>query len=62
MTSNPKTSRWRSTPQALRRRKAVTITLSDEARERLEELAPDGQRSAFVEELIMNAEPKEKKR
>jgi len=62
MTSNPKTSRWRSTPQALRCRKAVTFTLSDEARARLEELAPDGTRSAYVEGLIMDAEPKERKR
>ena len=62
MTGNPKDSPWRSTSQAMRKRKAVAITLSDEARERLELLAPDGTRSAFIERLILDHPiPKETK-
>ena len=60
VTGNPKGSPWRSTPRDKRHRKPITLTLSDEARERLDELAPDGTRSAFVEDLIMNAEPSKK--
>ena len=56
MSRNPKTSKWSATPKALRKRKPVVFTLSDEAREKLDRLAGGaGQRSAKVEELIMNA-------
>lgn len=55
MGGNPKTSKWRSTAQADRKRKPIQVTLSDEARARLELLAPRGMVSAFVEGLIMAA-------
>ncbi len=52
---NPKGSVWRSTPQAKRHRKALQLTVSPEAIERLALLAPPGRRSEFVEALIMAA-------
>ena len=62
MSGNPKDSPWRSTPQRLRKRKSIVLTISDEARARLELLAPEGTRSAFVERLILDHPlPKEKK-
>ncbi len=62
MTGNPKGSPWRSTPQRLRHRKSLVLTISDEARERLDLLAPAGTRSAFVERLIIDHPlPKETK-
>ena len=62
MTGNPKESPWRSTPQAKRLRKALQLTISDAARQRLELLAPEGRRSEFIEGLIMAAPlPKETK-
>ncbi len=54
MPGNPKDSPWRSTPQDKRKRKRIELTLSAEARERLEVLAPGGLRSAFVEGLILS--------
>ena len=54
MSGNPKDSPWRSTPQRLRKRKSIVFTISDEARERLKLLAPEGTRSAFVERLILD--------
>ena len=53
MPGNPKDSPWRSTPRARRKRKGIEIMLSDEARTRLDRLAPDGKRSQFIEDLIM---------
>jgi hypothetical protein len=51
--SNPKASKWHSPSQALRKRKQVMFTLSEEARARLDELAgPSGNRSAIVERAI----------
>jgi predicted transcriptional regulator len=45
---------WYSTPQHLRKRKAVTVTLSDAARKRLAQLAKRNQcsKSEMVERLI----------
>lgn len=55
----PKTSPWESTPQGKRKRKKVQITLSDEARAKLDRLAKaPGMRSAVVEGLIMEAKEK----
>ena len=62
MSGNPKDSPWRSTTQRLRKRKSIVFTISDEARKRLELLAPEGTRSAFVERLILDYPlPKETK-
>lgn len=60
MTSNPKSSPWYSTPKAKRRRKGLEVTLSDEARARLEALADaEGvSLSAMVEALILSAPEK----
>lgn len=56
MPGNPKGSKWRSTPQAARKRKTVLVTLSDEARARLVALAGmDDTKSAVVERLISEA-------
>lgn len=57
MPGNPKRSKWRVTPQDARNRKMVAITLSDEARERLERLADEHglTKSMLVEALIMAA-------
>ena len=53
--SNPKDSPWRSPRQAQRRRKMVSLTLSDEARARLAVLAEERgtSRSQVVEALIL---------
>ncbi len=61
MGSNPRTSKWYATPQAKRKRKGIMIYLSDKAKERLDVLAPEGLRSAFVEGLILEAPLPEKK-
>jgi hypothetical protein len=55
MAGNPKGSKWRSTPQAARKRKLSGFTLSDEAKERLSKLAEKHgvSQSAMVEALIM---------
>lgn len=62
MAGNPIDSKWRATPRALRNRKPLSVTLSDEAREKLETLArtageggPPVTLSAMVESLIVEA-------
>ncbi len=55
MPGNPKTSKWRSPSNALRKRKVYAITLSDEANTKLDALAADGGRSAVVEALVLGA-------
>jgi hypothetical protein len=56
MAGNPKGSEWSITPQAARKRKLVTVTLSDEARAKLKALAKKRKTSssAIVEELILS--------
>lgn len=56
-TKDPK-NRWFSTPQKSRKRKMVTLTLSDDARARLAWLVQKTGRSAseLVEDWIMEAE------
>ena len=55
MAGNPKDSKWRSTPQAARKRKMAAFTLSDEAKARLVKLADKHgvSQSEMVEALIM---------
>ena len=53
MTGNPRSSPWRNTPRAKRRRRPIEITLSDEARAALDALAPHGRRSELVERLVL---------
>lgn len=55
--SNPKDSVWYSTPNSLRKRKGLEITLSDLARALLDELAEVRRvsRSLVIEELILAA-------
>ncbi len=54
---NPTTSKWYATPEANRVRKSIELSLSDEARAKLERLgARYGSRSAAVEKLILEAE------
>lgn len=53
--SNPKDSKWFSTPAVNRKRRELKLTLSDEARAALEEMAGAGGRSALVDKLIMEA-------
>ena len=57
MTGNPKASPWYSTPKAKRKRKGLEVTLSDEAREKLERLAArrGESMSRVVESLILEA-------
>jgi hypothetical protein len=55
MTSNPTDSEWYSTPRDKRKRKGVELTLSAEARKRLDSLAKGTTMSAVVEALIMKA-------
>ncbi len=52
-----KETKWYSTPTADRKRKPIGITLSDEARERLEKQAKARgvSRSQVVEELVLAA-------
>ncbi len=53
MAGNPKTSKWRSTPNEARARKEIKLTLSGKAHEKLKWLTgPGGSRSAVVEKLI----------
>ena len=54
--SNPKTSAWYATPQAARKRKVTSLTLSAEAIARLDALAAanDLTRSAVVERLSLH--------
>ena len=55
MTSNPTDSEWYSTPRDKRKRKGVEVTLSPEARKRLDALAKGTTMSSVVEALIMRA-------
>ncbi len=55
MASNPTESEWYSTPRAKRTRKGVEVTLSPEARKKLDALAKGSSMSAVVEALIMKA-------
>lgn len=57
MPGNPKESKWRSTPQAMRKRKLSGFTLSEEAKARLVRLAEKRgvSQSEMVEALIMSA-------
>jgi hypothetical protein len=60
MPSNPKDSKWRSTPANKRARKAINLTLSDEARDKLDRLeSVYGSRSAAAEAGIMLLPEKE---
>lgn len=54
---NPKDSLWYSTPSTARKRKPFTITLTEEARERLEKQAKARgiSRSQVLEALVMAA-------
>jgi hypothetical protein len=58
VTGNPKTSKWYATPRDARKRKKLEITLSDEAREKLERMAGIGGKSALIERLILEADEK----
>ncbi len=54
---NPATSKWYSTPKDKRGNKTIGLTISDEARAKLDRLgARYGSRSAAVEKLILEAE------
>jgi hypothetical protein len=55
MPSNPKESKWYSTPKEDRSRKPIGVTLSDEARDRLDRMAKARKlsRSQVIEDLIM---------
>jgi hypothetical protein len=57
MTGNPKDSEWYVTLQEKRKRKLVSLTLSDEARAKLEALAEGrkAKKSEVVEDLILKA-------
>lgn len=58
MGRNAHDSPWRSTPADMRKRKPVTLTLSEKIRAKLDRLADArgrGMRSAIVEELIEKA-------
>jgi len=55
MTGNPTDSEWYSTPRDKRKRKGVEVTLSPEARKKLNALAKGSTMSAIVEALIMRA-------
>lgn len=54
MAGNPKTSPWRSTPRASRKRVPTNLTLSADALALLDELAEDEQRarSQIVEDAL----------
>ncbi len=58
MASNAIDSEWYSTPRGKRKRKGVEVTLSPEARKRLDVLARGTTMSAVVEALIMKARTK----
>jgi predicted DNA-binding protein (MmcQ/YjbR family) len=62
MASNPKTSKWYATARNARKRKGVEFKLAPETIEKLDEMAPPGTRSAFVEALIVAAYEKRNKR
>jgi hypothetical protein len=52
---NPKESQWYSTPAEARKRKPFTITMSEEAKERLDKMAKARgvSRSQVLEALVM---------
>lgn len=52
---NPVDSEWYSTPRGKRKRRGVELTISPEARKKLDKLAKGSTMSAVVEELIMKA-------
>lgn len=54
MTSNPKTSPWRSTPREQRKRKPINLSLSDAALALLDELAAEEERarSQVIEDAL----------
>jgi DNA-binding TFAR19-related protein (PDSD5 family) len=61
MAGNPKDSKWYSLARADRKRKKLEVTLSPEAREKLERMKarhPDRTLSAVVEDLILAAKEK----
>jgi hypothetical protein len=51
---------WRSTTNEHRKRKQRILVMSPESWEKLDEMAPSGTRSAFVEGLIIEAYEKRK--
>ncbi len=55
MTGNPKTSKWYAVPRAERKKKKLEITLSDEARAKLEAMAARRKisRSMVIQLLIL---------
>ena len=55
MGGNPKDSEWRSTPREKRHRGELSVTISKEAREKLERAvtATGAARSAIVERLLL---------
>jgi hypothetical protein len=55
MSGNPKGSPWRNTPRTARKRRPIEITLSDEARGRLDQLAEGSNRSRVIEWLLLGA-------
>jgi hypothetical protein len=59
MSGNPKISKWYATPRSVRVRKKIEISLSDEARAKLERLVKERGgghiRSAVIEDLILKA-------
>lgn len=70
MPGNPKDSPWRSTPRSKRKRKPLAITLSDDARLRLDALALKDaleneapvSLSGTIERLIMEAKTTKRKK
>ena len=60
MSEGPKDNKWYVTPNAARKRKKIQVTLSDEAREKLERLSKGGFQSHVVECLILDAPEKKK--
>lgn len=59
MGRNKPGSKWWGTPRELRVRKPLTVTITDEAREKLERLSGEGgSKSAVVERLIIEAPEK----
>lgn len=49
----PGQGKWASTPRERRKRKGLFLTISDEARAKLDRIAGEGLRSALVEKLIL---------
>lgn len=57
MAGNPKDSKWYATPRTARARKGIEVTLSEAARDKLEELARGRgvSRSQVIEALVLAA-------